>query len=474
MLQPTSDSYFTGDLGIGTTSPSSALHVTSTTANTNGMVRFQNNMDNNYETLRIESLGNYDAHIGFFADGDSNHYWGAGVDYTDGNFKIANDNLLATNTKFVVQSNGYLVAQSASNIRLVLGSTGNPDNNTSNWIRGNSGYLQYNCANLGHTWEITGSEKMRINSNGRVGIGETSPGAQLDVHSGTSSDIVKFQNNNGSFIFGKTANLGSLDMASDANFRIRHGSTVSATFTSSGDIGVGTTSPSAKVHSYASSTNAQAFHAQGLGSNNFKIVPYCSNGAFSSLTSEDDVCLVAENAGAIVLGHHASGYYGMRIQSTGSVNIGTKTEANGSTGGCTFSADSSNRRNFICATTGSGTLELIEFRNPNGTVGTIKTSGSSTSYATSSDYRLKENVNYTWDATTRLKQLKPARFNFKADADITLDGFLAHEVSSVVPQAISGEKDGEKMQEIDHSKLVPLLVKTIQELEARIKVLEDK
>ena len=306
------------NVGLGTTSPTSALHVTSTAANTNGMVRFQNNMDNNYETLRIESLGNYDAHIGFFADGDANHYWGAGVDYTDGNFKIANDNLLATNTKFVVQSNGYLVAQSASNIRLVLGSTGNPDNNTSNWIRGNSGYLQYNCANLGHTWEITGSEKMRINSNGRVGIGETSPGAQLHVHSGASSDIVKFANNNGSFIFGKTANLGSLDMASDANFRIRHGSTVSATFTSSGDIGVGTTSPSAKVHSYASSTNAQAFHAQGLGSNNFKIVPYCSNGAFSSLTSEDDVCLVAENAGAIVLGHHASGYYGMRIQSTGS------------------------------------------------------------------------------------------------------------------------------------------------------------
>ena len=84
----------------------------------------------------------------------------------------------------------------------------------------------------------------------------------------------------------------------------------------------------------------------------------------------------------------------------------------------------------------------------------------------------KENVNYTWDATSRLKQLKPARFNFKADADTTLDGFLAHEVSSIVPEAISGEKDGEKMQSIDQSKLVPLLVKTIQELEARITTLE--
>ena len=197
MLQPSGDSYFTGDLGIGTTSPTSALHVTSTTANTNGMVRFQNNMDNNYETLRIESLGNYDAHIGFFADGDANHYWGAGVDYTDGNFKIANDNLLATNTKFVVQSNGYLVAQSGTNIRLVLGSTGNPDNNTSNWIRGNSGYLQYNCANLGHTWEITGSEKMRISSSGNLGIGETSPSARLHVNHGTDHVIFTGPTGNG-------------------------------------------------------------------------------------------------------------------------------------------------------------------------------------------------------------------------------------------------------------------------------------
>jgi hypothetical protein len=162
----------------------------------------------------------------------------------------------------------------------------------------------------------------------------------------------------------------------------------------------------------------------------------------------------------------------MRINSNGSVFIGTTTEPTGSTGGAGFSSDNNGRKNFICATTGTGNLELIEFRNPNGTVGDIKTNGSGTSYNTSSDYRLKENVEYTWDATTRLKQLKPARFNFKVDADTTVDGFLAHEVSSIVPIAVSGEKDGEKMQSIDHSKLVPLLVKTIQELEERITTLE--
>ena len=156
--------------------------------------------------------------------------------------------------------------------------------------------------------------------------------------------------------------------------------------------------------------------------------------------------------------------------------------------------------------TGTGAIVQIGFLNDNGLIGNVTTSGSSTAYNTSSDHRLKENVDYTWDATTRLKQLKPARFNFIADATNTLvDGFIAHEVSSIVPEAVNGEKDamavetryweddvetqGDKPtksvgdvktysssvidpQGIDQSKLVPLLVKTIQELEARITALE--
>ena len=69
----------------------------------------------------------------------------------------------------------------------------------------------------------------------------------------------------------------------------------------------------------------------------------------------------------------------------------------------------------------------LVFYNPNGQVGGINTSGSSTSFNTSSDYRLKENVVAISDGITRLKTLKPSRFNFIADATTTLDGFLAHE-----------------------------------------------
>lgn len=130
---------------------------------------------------------------------------------------------------------------------------------------------------------------------------------------------------------------------------------------------------------------------------------------------------------------------------------------------------------------GSSSYKAISFtRTTNGSeVGSIVTNVSSTSYNTSSDHRLKENVTADWDATTRLKQLNPVRFNFIADADTTVDGFLAHEVQSVVPEAITGthnqvDDDGNPVyQSIDQSKLVPLLVKTIQELEARITALEN-
>jgi len=118
------------------------------------------------------------------------------------------------------------------------------------------------------------------------------------------------------------------------------------------------------------------------------------------------------------------------------------------------------------------------FYNANGVVGSISASGSTTAYNTSSDHRLKENVADLTGATTRLKQLEPKRFNFIADADTTVDGFLAHEVQSVVPEAITGthnevDDDGNPVyQGIDQSKLVPLLVATIKELEARITALE--
>ena len=117
-------------------------------------------------------------------------------------------------------------------------------------------------------------------------------------------------------------------------------------------------------------------------------------------------------------------------------------------------------------------VDQITFGKDGNTRGRVVTT-TATSYVTTSDYRQKENVDYTWDATSRLKQLKPARYNWIEDETNTLeDGFLAHEVSSIVPHAVFGEKDGDVMQGMDYAKITPLLTKALQELEARVTTLE--
>ncbi len=191
----------------------------------------------------------------------------------------------------------------------------------------------------------------------------------------------------------------------------------------------------------------------------------------------------------------------MRLDIAGSLFIG-KTGEIGTQDGFQFKQSGE----CIVARGANDTMFIFQDSNNGGAqVGSISMTGSSTSYNTSSDYRLKENVVYDWDATTRLKQLKPARFNFIADANKTVDGFLAHEAQAVVPECVSGIKDAMRnekyevtpavldengtettaavmgtrsldvpdYQGIDQSKIVPLLVKTIQELEARITALED-
>jgi len=153
-------------------------------------------------------------------------------------------------------------------------------------------------------------------------------------------------------------------------------------------------------------------------------------------------------------------------------------------------------------------IARLSFHTENGEIGKITTTSNSTTYSTSSDYRLKENVEPMTGAIDRLKGLKPSRFNFKISPDdILLDGFLAHEVSAYVPEAITGEKDGMAVetkytaddietqgatptkeigdaktysttkidaQTIDQSKLVPLLVGALQEAVARIEALENQ
>ena len=166
----------------------------------------------------------------------------------------------------------------------------------------------------------------------------------------------------------------------------------------------------------------------------------------------------------------------MRLASDGDFLIGTTSGISGGVAGAEFHA--ANNSELRCGTTGTGNSTQIRFYNNNGEVGAIRTNGSATVYHTSSDYRRKENAVAISDGITRLKTLKPYRFNFKADSSTILDGFFAHEVSPVVPEAISGTKDevdsngNPVYQGIDQSKLVPLLVAAVKELITKVETLE--
>ena len=129
----------------------------------------------------------------------------------------------------------------------------------------------------------------------------------------------------------------------------------------------------------------------------------------------------------------------------------------------------------------SGTAVYQRFRVGGTVIGSITTTnGTSTAYNTSSDYRLKENITLLDGAIARLNQLSVHRFNFIADPDTVVDGFIAHEAQEVVPECVTGTKDAVDadgnpvMQGIDQSKLVPLLTAALQEAIAKIESLEAR
>ncbi len=163
----------------------------------------------------------------------------------------------------------------------------------------------------------------------------------------------------------------------------------------------------------------------------------------------------------------------MRINSVGDVLLRTEGNPNGtSVYGSAFTTETSNRMILRMASSTTGTVNLVQFYNGNGLVGKIQTSGSATSYITSSDYRLKEDLK-DFAGLDMVSKIPVYDFKWKTDESRSY-GVMAHELKEVLPDAVSGEKDAEEMQGVDYSKIVPLLVKSIQELKAEIELLKNK
>ena len=266
--------------------------------------------------------------------------------------------------------------------------------------------------------------------------------------------------------------------------------------TAAGNVGIGETASANLLHVKASDTgitphaSAQiVLEREGTNYLQFLTAENGTSGCLFGDGSDIDAGKISYDHNIPAMQFQVESAERMRIDASGNVLVGTSnaspynsTSGNGialKNGGDLQIAVESGESLYVNRMGSDG--RVVSIRKAGAFKGGIDVSSSGVTYNSTSDYRLKENVDYTWDATTRLKQLKPARFNFIADDTNTLvDGFLAHEVSSIVPEAISGAKDAvdadnnPDYQGIDQSKLVPLLVKTIQELEARITALEAK
>ena len=455
--------------------------------------------------------------------GASNIQFGKARSNTAGTYTIVQDDDKLGQISFL-GADGTDLANYAAKIESFV--DGTPANNNI------PGRLTFSTASGGTMYE-----RLRITSTGLVRIGAST---DEDVHTGEGADLQVVSTDGGGITLARDdttvsngANLGviraygndnngtyqevaSIQFQADKNHgnndkpgRIVFSTTADGgssvterlRITSDGQMGLGTNNPVQQA--------GLGLHINGTDQARLKLTN-TSSGA----TANDGFDIIIENGLNVHMLNHENGDLKlgtndaekMRITSAGVVCIGTDTaNANGDTltiakgSGDLVSLSRTGTGNSRVLSiqsgraTGSTTANMIVFDNGSGSaVGTIQSNNSSTSFNTSSDYRLKENAVAISDGITRLKTLKPYRFNWKVDSTTTVDGFFAHEVTAV-PEAVTGTKDEVITQEmidndnapkgsvgdpiyqgIDQSKLVPLLTAALQEAIAKIETLETE
>jgi hypothetical protein len=261
--------------------------------------------------------------------------------------------------------------------------------------------------------------------------------------------------------------------SSNTTTTIQSNGTTAITINSSQNVGIGTASPNGKLDV------AGTIMVSSTDGNSGGIISTSGEATLSNKL----VLNGSRGSGGIVF--QANSAEAMRIDSGGDVLIGCTANPSSSVAGVKWSNPALGAPR-ISTGSGTGTATAIAFFNGNGNVGAINTSGSNTAYATSSDYRLKDNIAPMTGALAKVSALKPCTYTWKADG-ANGEGFIAHELAEVAPQAVIGAKDemdGEgnpKYQSIDTSFLVATLTAAIQEqqaiitdLKARIETLEAK
>lgn len=310
-----------------------------------------------------------------------------------------------------------------------------------------------------------------------IGIGTASPSYKLDV-AGVGrflGTIPLTLERSGSTKY--TFSLGASDDFYINNVNI--GSTP-LTILSSGNIGIGTISPSQKLtigdgtgtgnqYLRINSSSTDIYIGQS-GSGLFGLAAN-SAGNIASDNTSNPLAIGTIASQSLIFG--TTNAERMRITSGGDVFIGATSAANVEKLGVTY--NSQDRLGFVLndTYTGAGGAQIaIQFRRNGSAIGSITTTTTTTSYNITSDHRLKEDFR-NYSGLDLISKIKTYDYKWKKSED-RMFGVKAHELQEVVPYAVTGEKDAEQMQSVDYSKLVPILVQAIQELKAEIEILKNK
>ena len=474
------------NLGIGTASPGSKLNIAGTSAGNGCNFRLQNTTATTGKTWQLASAdaGQLYFSIPSVLDAiviDSSGNVGIGTSSPDTKFQVSGTSGSAQ-FKAGTDANGYLEinAYDSNPVYCVVAGA-----NATAGVFGTQ-------TNIPTVFFTNNTERMRIDSSGNVGIGGT-PAYKLDVTSSAfiGSRLTASTGTNGvSQVYSNTGGNVSIgiDASTGANFGAAYGAflwhagaypilfgTSNAErmrIDSSGNVGIGTSSPSYKLSTWTTGTGTTA------GSNT--IGQFYSNGS----GYDANIRFGDNNNSAAMLGYlsgnmymYTNGAERMRIDSSGTVFMGQTT--NPATGTLVLKVPTGTGNGCNAQiTSNTGTSYPWSNYNATGTyVGGISCTSSATAFPTSSDVRLKKNIENAPSAIDNILSARVVSHDWIDDAAHVEYGFIAQELNDVIPQAVIEGKDKEDGTieipwGVDYSKLVPLLTKAIQEQQELIKQLQ--
>ena len=405
------------------------------------------------------------------------------------NATVANRTLFQTSTTNSATALGIL--PNGTNVNASISAYNNSDPTNASFISittglGDQGRIQSSITGTGTYLPMTfytgGSERMRIDTSGRVGVGWTPSG---------SDGLFSVSVNSVGWYLGYGANYDNYYTAGASGIQVfRNGNTERMRIDSSGNLGIGTNSPGCRVDSVGDSSS-NAYRVRGRSSDNVGSIQFTDNGA-----TTEYVWLRAPAANTFTIGTASTER--MRIDSSGNVMIGTTSSTarlyavgNSNNGIAYFQNTSAGLVNdqvqiYTSGMAASNAFYLLRCYTSGAAV-QFAVRGDGTVYAVNttiqslSDAKTKENVVDSSDGLETILGLRPVRFDFKegfGNGKKNQLGFIAQEVEPVFPDAVdtTGQKDatGYEYKSVGPGALIPVLVKAIQELKAELDELKAK